>query len=454
MGTSEATVRQPSGLPTFVLADSSIRGDGGHHREYAVHVLQAALDFGMRATVFTATSVEGAFPHGVSVVPTFADDAWVRLARRLMGAWPGVVTSEPAGTSRDAPARPHPLVRAMRGAMLGVRAAVHRWRRARELRHALATIGSGLPDLVFVPSVSGTELGALDKVFTGSRANCLRIVIRRLEDLTFAGGRGSARTAVRRLSKRGALFYCDTEQLCAHVEAVCGVRPSLIPIPIPPFPKTEYVAKSPVVAYLGDARVEKGFLHLPGIVRALVEHRDVPSDVRFVIQAASTARDAAEVQALARARQSLLAIDHRRVNVIHVPLPTEAYHRLIQEAAIVFLPYDAVAYADRSSGVFADALACGVAPIVPCGTWMADQLLRVGPKGSDGAPHPMVTDLVVSSPLDFPRAVTVALGRASILRDLFGATTANWRTAHSAEAVLRTIGAGDGGLHGQSRIKS
>ena len=242
MGTSEATVRQPSGLPTFVLADSSIRGDGGHHREYAVHVLQAALDFGMRATVFTATSVEGAFPHGVSVVPTFADDAWVRLARRLMGAWPGVVTSEPAGTSRDAPARPHPLVRAMRGAMLGVRAAVHRWRRARELRHALATIGSGLPDLVFVPSVSGTELGALDKVFTGSRANCLRIVIRRLEDLTFAGGRGSARTAVRRLSKRGALFYCDTEQLCAHVEAVCGVRPSLIPIPIPPFPKTEYVA--------------------------------------------------------------------------------------------------------------------------------------------------------------------------------------------------------------------
>ena len=454
LGTSEATVRQASGRPTFVLADSAIRGDGGHHREYAVHVLQAALNAGLSPAVFAAASVEGSFPPGVTVVPTFADDAWVRLAQRLMRAWPGVVTSEPAGTPRDAPARPRPLVRAMRGAMLSLRASVHRWRRARELRHALATIGPGLPDLVFVPSVSGTELGALDRVFTGSRANCLRIVIRRLEDLTFAGGRGSARTAVRRLADGGARFYCDTGQLCAHVEAACGVRPALIPIPIPPFPEAEGIASSPVVAYLGDARIEKGFLHLPGIVRALIEHRDVPSEVRFVIQAASTARDAAEVQALAQARQSLRAIDHQRVTVVHEPLPTEAYHRLIQGAAVVILPYDAVAYADRSSGVFADALAWGVPPIIQDGTWMSDQLLRVGPKGIDGAPHPMVTDLVVASPVDFSRAVMVALGRASILRDLFGATKANWRTAHSAEAVLHSIGAGDGGIHGQSRIKS
>ncbi|MEI6722986.1 MAG: hypothetical protein WCO67_19665, partial [Betaproteobacteria bacterium] len=226
-----------------------------------MHVLQAALNAGLSPAVFAAASVEGSFPPGVTVVPTFADDAWVRLAQRLMQAWPGVVTSEPAGTPRDAPARP--LLRAGHGAMLSVRAAVHQWRRARELRHALATIGPGLPDLVFVPSVSGTELGALAKVFSGSRANCLRIVIRRLEDLTFAGGRGSARTAVRRLADGGARFYCDTGQLCAHVEAACGVRPALVPIPIPTFPEAEGIASSLVVAYLGDARIEKGFLHLP-----------------------------------------------------------------------------------------------------------------------------------------------------------------------------------------------
>ncbi len=425
--------------PTFVLADSAVRGDGGHHREYAVHVLEVAVEAGLRPVVFAATSVRGTFSPGVTVVPTFADDAWVRLAQRLVRARPAIDPAGPTETSREAASPPRALLNFGRVAMLLLRAGIHRWRRTRELRRALATLGPSLPDLVFVPSAPGTELGALDTVFDGRRAGCLRVVIRRLEDLTYAGGRGSARSAVRRLAEGGARFYCDTERLCARVEASCGVRPTLIPIPVPPFPPRDGNATRPMIAYLGDARIEKGFLHLPGIVRALVDDPDLPPDTRFVIQGASTGRDPSEIRAVASARQTLRTIDPRRVTVVEDALPTAAYHRLLQEATVVILPYDAVAYADRSSGVFADALACGALPVVPDGTWMADELRRVAPAGPDGQPQPFVLDLIAAIPSGVAGAVALAVKRRHTLQPLLAAIRPAWRARHSPEALLHAI---------------
>lgn len=437
--------------PTIVLADSAIRGDGGHHREYALHVLQAALDVGFHPVVFAATSVEGAFPPGVTVVPTFADDAWVRIAQRLAGARPSIDTTRPAESVQAAPSALRAFLNTCRVALLRLRAGIHRWRRTRELRQALTTLGPTLPDLVFVPSASGTELGALNTVFHGRRARCLRVVIRRLEDLTFAGGHGSARAAVQRLADGGARFYCDTEQLCTRVEAASGVRPALIPIPVPPFPPRDDDATRPTVAYLGDARIEKGFLHLPGIARALIHDPDLPPETRFVIQGASTGRDPAEIRAVGSARQALRAIDPRRVTVIDDALPTAAYHRLLLEATVVILPYDAVAYADRSSGVFADALASGVAPVVPDGTWMASELRRLADASPGGPGHGLVVDLIAAAPSDLASAVGRAIARRRTLRPILASVRDTWQFTHSPEAVLHTIDGGGASIATHSR---
>jgi hypothetical protein len=425
----------------FLLADSAIRGDGGHHREYALHVLQAALDVGLHPVVFAATSVQGAFPPGVTVVPAFADDAWVRLAQRLISARPSIDTTRPAESVQAAPSALRAFLNTCRVALLRLRAGIHRWRRTREFRQALTTLGPTLPDLVFVPSASGTELGALNTVFHGRRARCLRVVIRRLEDLTFAGGHGSARAAVQRLADGGARFYCDTQQLCTRVEAASGVRPALIPIPVPPFPPRDDDATRPTVAYLGDARIEKGFLHLPGIVRALIHDPDLPPETRFVIQGASTGRNPAEIRAVGSARQALRAIDPRRVTVIADALPTAAYHRLLQEATVVILPYDAVAYADRSSGVFADALASGVAPVVPDGTWMASELRRIADTSHDREAYLPLLDLIASSSADFPTLAKQAIINRHVILPRILAVRDVWAAKHSSGSLLQAIGA-------------
>lgn len=127
------------------------------------------------------------------------------------------------------------------------------------------------------------------------------------------------------------------------------------------------------VACLGDAKPERGVGMLPGVVRSVAAAHP---GTRFVMQAhwwggtahaAEAERVFAELGALGPA-----------LRVLAGELSPEVYAAVLHGSDIVLLPYDAEAYRDRGSGVFAEAAAAGRVMVLPAGTWMADEAARWG----------------------------------------------------------------------------
>ena len=123
-----------------------------------------------------------------------------------------------------------------------------------------------------------------------------------------------------------------------------------------------------VAAFLGDARTEKGYQHLPGVLQRLVG-RGLGPKVRLKAQAYYTS-EYPEPECL---RASALLAAQPRVWATPIPraLASARYAREVLRSDIVLVPYDRERYIARSSGIFVEALAAGIPCIVPAGTWMS-----------------------------------------------------------------------------------
>lgn len=78
----------------------------------------------------------------------------------------------------------------------------------------------------------------------------------------------------------------------------------------------------------------------------------------------------------------------------------DAHQALLADADLLLLPYDAVTYGPRRSGILAEARALGVPAVVPVGCWM------------DSAAGP-VQDVIFQGEADFhPTVSRVLKGRA------------------------------------------
>jgi hypothetical protein len=65
-----------------------------------------------------------------------------------------------------------------------------------------------------------------------------------------------------------------------------------------------------------------------------------------------------------------------RVETLPNALSSDDYWAWMSAAGAILLPYDPSAYADRTSGIFTEAVVAGKLPLVSAGTWMAHELLR------------------------------------------------------------------------------
>jgi len=65
-----------------------------------------------------------------------------------------------------------------------------------------------------------------------------------------------------------------------------------------------------------------------------------------------------------------------RVKLLPAELPREAYLGWLQAADLILLPYEPKTYAERTSGIFVEAIAAGRPAAVTAGTWMAGELQR------------------------------------------------------------------------------
>lgn len=171
-------------------------------------------------------------------------------------------------------------------------------------------------------------------------------------------------------------LYTDTAELSDEYRLVTSVPFGVLPIPFRAGlvePRPPSARSSLAIAYLGDARDEKGFHWLPELVDEIAGRSDLPSRVNFKFQASIGAPQYSPLSVLALHRLTNHPSGAVELLGVEAPLSPEAYHDLLSAADLVVLPYDRKRYQSASSGTLAEAIAAGLPTVVPAESWMSSQ---------------------------------------------------------------------------------
>ncbi|ODU57569.1 MAG: hypothetical protein ABS99_04810 [Acetobacteraceae bacterium SCN 69-10] len=105
------------------------------------------------------------------------------------------------------------------------------------------------------------------------------------------------------------------------------------------------------------------------------------------------------------------------------------YARLLA-ARLMLLPYEPESYAARTSGIFAEAAACGVPVVAPAETWMADQI---------EAGHAAGATFAAFTPASVLQALAAAEARHPALAAAAGIHRAHWQRGQTVAAWLAAM---------------
>src|SRR5262249_24489905 len=115
------------------------------------------------------------------------------------------------------------------------------------------------------------------------------------------------------------------------------------------------------------------------------------------------------------------------VEVLANGLDRRQYFELLHRTDLVVLPYDARVFGAMVSGVFAEAVACGRATVVPAQTWMAE-MLQSGRGAGVVFDHFSVESIL--------HAIESALADLDRLRIRAGQAIGPWRASQSLGAYV------------------
>ncbi|MGK7940281.1 MAG: glycosyltransferase [Crocosphaera sp.] len=172
-------------------------------------------------------------------------------------------------------------------------------------------------------------------------------------------------------------FYTDTNELIERYNSLSQVNLVKIPIPfrqekLRELDKQENKKKPIHFVYLGDARPEKGYHYLPGIVESLWRDYIQPGKIKLTIQSNFSIEGGEGL--IPQARLSLERYPESKVKLIKNAMSADDYYQLLAEADALILPYDPHSYRFRTSGVLTEALAAGKPVIVPQNSWLGNQV--------------------------------------------------------------------------------
>ena len=298
----------------------------------------------------------------------------------------------------------------------------------------LAEISPG--DLVFVPNASHVELAAVIDVLQrkpACRASTWHLLFRR--DLNAPAGCPDPRHLLRDLfqkaercgSARCLRLWTDSDGLTTQYQDLASVRFDTLPIPhtAPAVPRSNLRSGPCKMLFLGDARIEKGFQHLPDIVSALMSPNGTGSDeVAFEFQAYSSVPR--PEPAVEQSRERLRRFVGMGVTLWERPLAPPEYNSLLGRGDLVLFPYEQAAYAARTSGVYVEALSAGIPVLVPQQTWMARRL-------------PSGTGLVYREIAEIPKLIRMFMAHREAYRRAATAFAGAWRAEHNAHRLLNML---------------
>jgi glycosyltransferase involved in cell wall biosynthesis len=366
----------------FILIDHSLVDYSGHHYEYARAVLDAAAADGRQAVLVTNRKFTADVASDWPIYRAYKYGVWFHQGAPnwQIGAYRalGVARRIARRASRSTPSLPPGETIDRRGLAGSLFDAARQGQFIRDTRRVLQKLAVTGDDLVFVPTLSFADFAALCRLWQrDSRASCpdWHVVFRRSLCRLSLRERAFFRGAKDDLGR--FRFWTDSEELTAEYRRATGRPFGTLPIPHAA-PPCHAAGKPPPlrILSLGDARLEKGFQHLPGLVRSLTDGDSDRGQFEFYIQSHSTSP--ADEPQISSARAELARLANRGVTLFGTPLPPAQYRELLASGHLVVLPYDPRAYAARSSGIFAEAMAAGIPTVVPAGTWMA----RYSPTGA------------------------------------------------------------------------
>jgi hypothetical protein len=361
-------------MSRFILIDHSLKGVGGHHFEYATHVLEAARRRGFEVILAANRRFrpDGPALPGCAVYPIFRyttySDATLyhssrsgdtsSLARRASGWIRGL-------------SRPWNRAARIRGFYSGL---------CRLFRHVPLESG----DQVFIPTLSELDLLGLSQ-FLASDERARRadwhlqfhynIFDGREPDFAAQKDRLDAMRSVfaaawDRLRGHRMTCYNTTAQLTAQYDRLGVTKFRTLPYPVNPAfhePRAPRAAGGPLrVTSAGAIRAEKGCADLADVLRQGWPDLFATGRVQLVVQSNKSWFKLPLPGPVQGALEPVLYAPH--------PLDPRAYVELLRHADIGLLLYDSDRYYSRCSGVLVEMLSMGVPVIVSAGCWMADQI--------------------------------------------------------------------------------
>jgi hypothetical protein len=240
-------------------------------------------------------------------------------------------------------------------------------------------------DIVFVPTVGISEILAvaavLKRVALGRKLKW-RLLMRRdafsghQPGWALQGGqlqilqlKGVFHYAAQAMKTSDVAWYTDTLQLSTQYNRISSLGFDVFPIPTGNGSVQTPAGNRILHGYLGDARTEKGFQFLSDIwdrfrLWSGFEDRD-----QLLVQSNFNIKGG-EPEAV-KGMFALRGQSPGEVDFVAGPLGTEEYDRVLSSCSIILLPYDASAYASRSSGIFAEAVRKQIPVVVTSASWAA-----------------------------------------------------------------------------------
>lgn len=308
----------------FVLLDPSLRNESGHFCTYAEHVLESARGWGFENIVGTNRRLEVRLGAADRVQPVYWCDYWGRNV-----SLPNRPKREDAG-----------------------------WLFIQQTHRLLERERLQPGDHIFIPNLSDSDLVHL-AIYLVSGASLegptWHLFLRRDIPETDQTRIYALRALEKEIRRGRVKLYTDTRELAKQHEALTGFSPTVLPIPVSTQPLSALSSgrrDSLCIAYLGDARAEKGFHKLPDLVRATQELIQ-RGDLSYVIQTFGSTADPECEQAAAELSSLALGPEGR---LLEDRLSSEQYAECLAEADVVLALYDAGAYRRRSSHVVVEAL--------------------------------------------------------------------------------------------------
>jgi hypothetical protein len=326
--TPDYAARARGQLRKLVLLDNNLTGNRGHYLSLATRIAEGARDAGVAMVWGTHVRFDPAIaPEGVQIEPVFprsifdialTDHETVDFSEEILAGWRQLVEAHPEPTT-------HFLVPTLDGHF--VRAA-----------HRLMREDLGIPGVIHLSTPYETR--------HMPARNAGREVDWHLRELTLLAAFGSR-----------LFLWTETDALASIYRARLSGDIRSLPLPAASFPGVTPAPRpdSPIVfTFLGEARIDKGFLALPAIAEAMLGACR-PGEIEIhVLCSAPFGGFSAEME------QACVALSLRDGVVLREgALSDQAYLTALVDCDAVLLPYHTDYYRARGSGILTEALSSG-----------------------------------------------------------------------------------------------